>query len=86
MNSSLDYLAYPVIVSNHRQTTAFRKKLDLGHYLSHRIRLQTGAAARGPASQASRRGQVRDVAKPARASARSVLGLRACLALPPPLA
>uniref|UniRef100_H0VYI7 CFAP97 domain containing 1 n=2 Tax=Cavia porcellus TaxID=10141 RepID=H0VYI7_CAVPO len=45
MNSSLDYLAYPVIVSNHRQTTAFRKKLDLGHYLSHRIRLQTAKPA-----------------------------------------
>ncbi|XP_033618964.1 uncharacterized protein CFAP97D1 isoform X2 [Fukomys damarensis] len=40
MNSSLDYLAYPVVVSNHRQTTAFRRKLDLGHYLSHQNRLQ----------------------------------------------
>ncbi|XP_005394566.1 PREDICTED: uncharacterized protein C17orf105 homolog [Chinchilla lanigera] len=45
MNSSLDYLAYPVIVSNHRQTTAYRKKLDLGHYLFHRNRLQIAKPA-----------------------------------------
>ncbi|KAM5273987.1 sperm axonemal maintenance protein CFAP97D1 [Ctenodactylus gundi] len=41
MNNSLDYLAYPVIVSNHRQTTTFRKKLDFGHYVSHKNRVQT---------------------------------------------
>uniref|UniRef100_A0A8D1S5G6 CFAP97 domain containing 1 n=1 Tax=Sus scrofa TaxID=9823 RepID=A0A8D1S5G6_PIG len=40
MNSSLDYLAYPVIVSNHRQTTSFRKKLDFGHYVFHKNRIQ----------------------------------------------
>uniref|UniRef100_A0A2K5QF52 CFAP97 domain containing 1 n=1 Tax=Cebus imitator TaxID=2715852 RepID=A0A2K5QF52_CEBIM len=40
MNNSLDYLAYPVIVSNHRQSTTFRKKLDFGHYLSHKNRVQ----------------------------------------------
>ncbi|XP_037000577.1 sperm axonemal maintenance protein CFAP97D1 isoform X2 [Artibeus jamaicensis] len=40
MNSSLDYLAYPVIVSNHRQTTTFRKKLDLGNYISHKNRIE----------------------------------------------
>ncbi|XP_047398797.1 sperm axonemal maintenance protein CFAP97D1 isoform X2 [Sciurus carolinensis] len=40
MNNSLDYLAYPVIVSNHRQSTTFRKKLDLGHYVLHRNRIQ----------------------------------------------
>ncbi|KAM5308659.1 sperm axonemal maintenance protein CFAP97D1 isoform 1-T1 [Glossophaga mutica] len=40
MNNSLDYLAYPVIVSNHRQTTTFRKKLDLGNYLSHKNRIE----------------------------------------------
>ncbi|XP_036925507.1 sperm axonemal maintenance protein CFAP97D1 isoform X2 [Sturnira hondurensis] len=40
MNSSLDYLAYPVIVSNHRQSTAFRKKLDLGNYISHKNRIE----------------------------------------------
>jgi hypothetical protein len=42
MNNSLDYLAYPVIVSNHRQSTTFRKKLDLGHYVAHKNRVQTG--------------------------------------------
>lgn len=42
MNSSLDYLAYPVIVSNHRQTTSFRKKLDFGHYVFHKNRIQIG--------------------------------------------
>nr|XP_020036034.1 uncharacterized protein C17orf105 homolog [Castor canadensis] len=41
MNNSLDYLAYPVIVSNHRQSTTFRKKLDLGHYVAHKNRVQT---------------------------------------------
>ncbi|KAF6298270.1 CFAP97 domain containing 1 [Rhinolophus ferrumequinum] len=40
MNNSLDYLAYPVIVSNHRQSTTFRKTLDFGHYLSHKNRIQ----------------------------------------------
>ncbi|KAL4671335.1 hypothetical protein H8959_004044 [Pygathrix nigripes] len=40
MNNSLDYLAYPVIVSNHRQSTTFRKKLDFGHYISHKNRIQ----------------------------------------------
>nr|XP_048301719.1 sperm axonemal maintenance protein CFAP97D1 [Myodes glareolus] len=40
MNNSLDYLAYPVIVSNHRQSTTFRKKLDFGHYLLHKNRVQ----------------------------------------------
>ncbi|XP_004859329.1 uncharacterized protein C17orf105 homolog isoform X3 [Heterocephalus glaber] len=40
MNSSLHYLAYPAVVSNHRQTTGFRRKLDLDHYLSHQKRLQ----------------------------------------------
>nr|KAF6455352.1 CFAP97 domain containing 1 [Rousettus aegyptiacus] len=40
MNNSLDYLAYPVIVSNHRQSTAFRKKLDFGHYICHKNRIQ----------------------------------------------
>ncbi|XP_058415403.1 sperm axonemal maintenance protein CFAP97D1 isoform X2 [Diceros bicornis minor] len=40
MNSSLDYLAYPVIVSNHRQSTTFRKKLDFGHYIFHKNRIQ----------------------------------------------
>uniref|UniRef100_A0A5F9CU05 CFAP97 domain containing 1 n=1 Tax=Oryctolagus cuniculus TaxID=9986 RepID=A0A5F9CU05_RABIT len=40
MNSSLDYLAYPVIVSNHRQSTTFRKKLDFGHYVFHKNRIQ----------------------------------------------
>ncbi|PNJ50200.1 sperm axonemal maintenance protein CFAP97D1 isoform X1 [Pongo pygmaeus] len=40
MNNSLDYLAYPVIVSNHRQSTTFRKKLDFGHYVSHKNRIQ----------------------------------------------
>ncbi|XP_036125817.1 uncharacterized protein CFAP97D1 isoform X2 [Molossus molossus] len=40
MNNSLDYLAYPVIVSNHRQSTNFRKKLDLGNYVSHKNRIQ----------------------------------------------
>ncbi|XP_054449201.1 sperm axonemal maintenance protein CFAP97D1 isoform X2 [Pteronotus mesoamericanus] len=40
MNSSLDYLAYPVIVSNHRQSTAFRKKLDFGNYISHKNRIE----------------------------------------------
>uniref|UniRef100_A0A8C5KVZ7 CFAP97 domain containing 1 n=1 Tax=Jaculus jaculus TaxID=51337 RepID=A0A8C5KVZ7_JACJA len=40
MNNSLDYLAYPAIVSNHRQSTTFRKKLDLGHYLLHKNRIQ----------------------------------------------
>ncbi|KAG8505165.1 putative protein CFAP97D1, partial [Galemys pyrenaicus] len=40
MNNSLDYLAYPVIVSNHRQTTTFRKKLDFGHYVFHKNRIQ----------------------------------------------
>lgn len=42
MNSSLDYLAYPVIVSNHRQSTTFRKKLDFGHYIFHKNRIQIG--------------------------------------------
>ncbi|XP_038942568.1 sperm axonemal maintenance protein CFAP97D1 isoform X2 [Rattus norvegicus] len=40
MNNSLDYLAYPVIVSNHRQSTNFRKKLDFGHYILHKNRVQ----------------------------------------------
>ncbi|XP_039076857.1 sperm axonemal maintenance protein CFAP97D1 isoform X2 [Hyaena hyaena] len=40
MNNSLDYLAYPVIVSNHRQSTTFRKKLDFGHYICHKNRIQ----------------------------------------------
>ncbi|XP_023584921.1 sperm axonemal maintenance protein CFAP97D1 isoform X2 [Trichechus manatus latirostris] len=40
MNNSLDYLAYPVIVSNHRQSTTFRRKLDFGHYISHKNRIQ----------------------------------------------
>ncbi|XP_051014693.1 sperm axonemal maintenance protein CFAP97D1 isoform X2 [Acomys russatus] len=40
MNNSLDYLAYPVIVSNHRQSTTFRKKLDFGHYVLHKNRVQ----------------------------------------------
>ncbi|XP_032313187.1 uncharacterized protein CFAP97D1 isoform X2 [Camelus ferus] len=40
MNNSLDYLAYPVIVSNHRQSTSFRKKLDFGHYAFHKNRIQ----------------------------------------------
>nr|XP_020744615.1 uncharacterized protein C17orf105 homolog isoform X2 [Odocoileus virginianus texanus] len=40
MNNSLDYLAYPVIVSNHRQSTSFRKKLDFGHYTFHKNRIQ----------------------------------------------
>ncbi|XP_042530032.1 sperm axonemal maintenance protein CFAP97D1 [Dipodomys spectabilis] len=40
MNNSLDYLAYPVIVSNHRQTTTFKKKLDFGNYASHKNRVQ----------------------------------------------
>ncbi|XP_040495804.1 sperm axonemal maintenance protein CFAP97D1 isoform X2 [Ursus maritimus] len=40
MNNSLDYLAYPVIVSNHRQSTTFRKKLDFGHYIFHKNRIQ----------------------------------------------
>ncbi|XP_008010707.2 sperm axonemal maintenance protein CFAP97D1 isoform X2 [Chlorocebus sabaeus] len=40
MNNSLDYLAYPVIVSNHRQSTTFRKKLDFDHYISHKNRIQ----------------------------------------------
>ncbi|XP_036050365.1 uncharacterized protein CFAP97D1 isoform X2 [Onychomys torridus] len=40
MNNSLDYLAYPVIVSNHRQSTTFRKKLDFGHYILHKNRVQ----------------------------------------------
>ncbi|KAM8812079.1 sperm axonemal maintenance protein CFAP97D1 isoform 2-T2 [Rhynchonycteris naso] len=40
MNNSLDYLAYPIIVSNHRQSTNFRKKLDIGHYISHKNRIQ----------------------------------------------
>lgn len=53
MNNSLDYLAYPVIVSNHRQTTTFRKKLDADHYLAHQDRLQTGAGSTG-ASQTQR--------------------------------
>lgn len=42
MNNSLDYLAYPVIVSNHRQSTTFRKKLDFDHYISHKNRIQIG--------------------------------------------
>lgn len=42
MYKSLDYLAYPVIVSNHRQTTTFRKKLDLGNYISHKNRIEIG--------------------------------------------
>lgn len=42
MNNSLDYLAYPVIVSNHRQSTTFRKKLDFGHYVFHKNRIQIG--------------------------------------------
>ncbi|XP_028374919.1 uncharacterized protein CFAP97D1 isoform X2 [Phyllostomus discolor] len=40
MYNSLDYLAYPVIVSNHRQTTTFRKRLDLGNYISHKNRIE----------------------------------------------
>lgn len=42
MNNSLQYLAYPVIVSNHRQSTDFRKKLDFGHYISHKNRIEIG--------------------------------------------
>ncbi|XP_036739133.1 sperm axonemal maintenance protein CFAP97D1 isoform X2 [Manis pentadactyla] len=41
MNNSLDYLAYPVIVSNHRQSTTFRMKLDFFHYIFHKNRIQT---------------------------------------------
>ncbi|KAH0503931.1 CMRF35-like molecule 9 [Microtus ochrogaster] len=49
MNNSLDYLAYPVIVSNHRQSTTFRKKLDFGHYVLHKNRVQIGyEALKGP--------------------------------------
>ncbi|XP_058904302.2 sperm axonemal maintenance protein CFAP97D1 [Kogia breviceps] len=40
MNNFVDYLAYPVIVSNHRQCTSFRKKLDFGHYVFHMNRIQ----------------------------------------------
>ncbi|XP_024409248.2 sperm axonemal maintenance protein CFAP97D1 isoform X2 [Desmodus rotundus] len=40
MNNSLDYLAYPVIVSNLRQTTTFRRKLDLANYISHKNRIE----------------------------------------------
>ncbi|XP_030889850.1 uncharacterized protein CFAP97D1 isoform X2 [Leptonychotes weddellii] len=40
MNNSLDYLAYPAIVSNHRQSTTFRKKLDFSHYIFHKNRIQ----------------------------------------------
>ncbi|EPQ13596.1 hypothetical protein D623_10015268 [Myotis brandtii] len=40
MNNSLQYLAYPVIVSNHRQSTDFGKKLDFGHYISHKNRIE----------------------------------------------
>lgn len=47
MNNSLDYLAYPVIVSNHRQSTIFRKKLDFGHYIFHKNRIQIGMWAVG---------------------------------------
>lgn len=47
MNNSLEYLAYPVIVSNHRQSTDFRKKLDFGHYISHKNRIQIGMQAAG---------------------------------------
>ena len=42
MNNSLDYLAYPVIVSNLRQTTTFRRKLDLANYISHKNRIEIG--------------------------------------------
>lgn len=42
MNNSLQYLAYPVIVSNHRQSTDLRKKLDFGHYVSHKNRIEIG--------------------------------------------
>ncbi|XP_073091761.1 sperm axonemal maintenance protein CFAP97D1 isoform X1 [Manis javanica] len=41
MNNSLDYLAYPVIVSNHRQSTTFRMKMDFFHYIFHKNRIQT---------------------------------------------
>ncbi|XP_059526297.1 sperm axonemal maintenance protein CFAP97D1 [Myotis daubentonii] len=40
MNNSLQYLAYPVIVSNHRQSTDFGKKLDFSHYISHKNRIE----------------------------------------------
>lgn len=55
MNNSLDYLAYPVIVSNHRQSTTFRKKLDFGHYILHKNRVQIGMWAVGSASWSSKR-------------------------------
>ncbi|KAM7137576.1 sperm axonemal maintenance protein CFAP97D1 [Macrochelys suwanniensis] len=38
--SSLEYLAYPVIVANHRQSTSMKKKLDIGDYLSHKNKLE----------------------------------------------
>uniref|UniRef100_A0A8C8RB03 CFAP97 domain containing 1 n=1 Tax=Pelusios castaneus TaxID=367368 RepID=A0A8C8RB03_9SAUR len=38
--SSLEYLAYPVIVANHRQSTTMKKKLDIGDYLSHKNKLE----------------------------------------------
>ncbi|KAM9003898.1 sperm axonemal maintenance protein CFAP97D1 isoform 2-T3 [Sarcophilus harrisii] len=40
MNNSLEYLAYPAIVANHRQTTAFKKKLDIGHHEAHKNRVE----------------------------------------------
>ncbi|XP_006125845.2 sperm axonemal maintenance protein CFAP97D1 [Pelodiscus sinensis] len=38
--SSLEYLAYPVIVANHRQSTTLKKKLDIHDYLSHKSKLE----------------------------------------------
>ncbi|XP_030397374.1 uncharacterized protein CFAP97D1 isoform X2 [Gopherus evgoodei] len=38
--SSLEYLAYPVIVANHRQSTTMKKELDIGDYLSHKNKLE----------------------------------------------
>ncbi|XP_044532976.1 sperm axonemal maintenance protein CFAP97D1 [Gracilinanus agilis] len=40
MNNSLEYLAYPAIVANHRQSTTFKKKLDVGHHVSHKNRVE----------------------------------------------
>lgn len=40
--SSLEYLAYPVIIANHRQSTNMKKKLDIGDYLSHKNKLELG--------------------------------------------
>ncbi|XP_038241612.1 sperm axonemal maintenance protein CFAP97D1 [Dermochelys coriacea] len=38
--SSLEYLAYPMIVANHRQSTSMKKKLDIGDYLAHKNKLE----------------------------------------------